>query len=232
MAPKINVSYIDEQLAAMKNEILSEQRDLINTLREDLIKERDERKDLEETVAMLRQQVKNLIHLQGKTESYCEQNEQYSRRVSLRIDNIPMAKNESSADCFSKVKKVLSDLDVNIPDVVIDRAHRVGKPTKTKKWGDNHTMIVRFSTYRHRSILYRARKGQHKYGIRLDLTSKRFALLRQTQDLVKEQGTKCKADFAFADINCQLNFRMKDGSFKYFTTFEQANDILCSNGPQ
>ena len=58
---------------------------------------------------------------------------------------------------FNKVEEVFGILDVDIPDNVIDRAHRVGKPYINRKNETCHAMMVRFTTWRHRTKVYRAR---------------------------------------------------------------------------
>ena len=117
---------------------------------------------------------------------------------------------------LKKVKSVFKELKVTIPDAAIDRAHRIGKP-KVKNGINTHTMIIRFTTWRHRTEVYRARKASSKYKIRLDLTKKRLnAMVKVLNDLdTKELG------FAFADVNCWLCAKVGD-KFVYFN----ANDDL------
>ena len=150
----------------------------------------------------------------------------------MRIDNIEMEEGGESADsCLQKVKKAFTDLGVKIPDNVIDRAHRIGKPTESKRWGKIHPVIVRFTTWWHRTAVYHARKSNGnpngKYGVRLDLTSRRFKLLRDVQGLIEKAHTQNKSQhFAFSDINCALSIRLKSGQFKYFKTLDEAKVII------
>ena len=52
---------------------------------------------------------------------------------------------ETREDCLEKVQKVFSELNVEIPENVIDRAHRIGKEVKIN--GHNvRQMIVRITT--------------------------------------------------------------------------------------
>ena len=66
-------------------------------------------------------------------------NEQYSRRTCLRITNIPFEKDETSKKVLEKVKKLVNEVGVDIPDSNIDRAHRI-EPKKKQKTG-NHGKI-------------------------------------------------------------------------------------------
>ena len=118
---------------------------------------------------------------------------------------------------------MFKSLKVEIPDNVIDRALRIGKPKQSKKWGTNHSMIVKFPTWRHRTAVYRARKTNTNVGLRLDLTQKRMDILNTVRDLAEDNAG---VDFVFADVNCSLCFRLTNGRFVYFQTVEEAKRIL------
>ena len=60
-----------------------------------------------------------------------EELEPYGRRLCLRI-GVPSVENESSDDVFDKVKSLITESGCEIPDVVIDRAHRIGKGYEDK----------------------------------------------------------------------------------------------------
>ncbi len=104
-----------------------------------------------------------------------------------------------------KVKKVFEELKVDVPDTVIDRAHRIGKP-KTVNGKQIRTMIVCFATWRHRTIVYRARKNSKKYKVRLDLTKPRLEKLVKLSKILEDR----QLGFVFADVNCSLVAFIKD----------------------
>ena len=161
----------------------------------DTIKLQNEKIDvLEAKVAMMESLVS---HLTDRT----EEQEQYSRRLCIRIDGIDESKNkgESGDESLEKVKKVFQELKVVVPDAVIDRAHRIGKP-KTVNGKQLRTMIVRFTTWRHRTIVYRARKNSKKYKVRLDLTKPRLEKLVKLSKILEDR----QLGFVFADVNCRL----------------------------
>ena len=86
--------------------------------------------------------------------------EQYQRRLCLRINGIDLpssGENESSDECLQKVHEVFDEIGVDVPDTVIDRAHRIGKMAIIKG-KQVKQMIVRFTTWRHKSMVYKARK--------------------------------------------------------------------------
>ena len=95
----------------------------------------------------------------------CDDQEQYQRKLWLRINRIPapqIGENESGEECLEKVRALFKDqLELDIPDVAIDRAHRIGGP-KVVAGKRDRQVIVRFTTWRHRTQVYRARKKSRK----------------------------------------------------------------------
>ena len=105
-------------------------------------------------------------------EQRLDEAEQYSRRACLRIYGIPLPKSfENAGDCFSKVKGVFKEIEVEVPDGVIDRVHRIGKKEK-----NNQAMIVKFTSWKHRTAVYKGRRKLKDKRIQLDLTSRRARL--------------------------------------------------------
>ena len=139
-----------------------------------------------------------------------DNNEHYSRRTCLRITNIPCEEKETSEEVLKKVKKLIKEeAEVGIPEETIDRSHRAG-PKKNKK----QAIIVKFSTFRHRTLFYRARK-ELKNGIKLhiDVTKKRFNLLHDAQSFI--QGRE-NVKYIYADINYNLKIRFSQNGKKIF----------------
>ena len=75
--------------------------------------------------------------------------EQYQWRLCLRINGIEMERgdaSESGEKCLEKVKEVFKELNVDVPDLVLDRSHKIGKVAEVKgRW--YRPMIVRFTTW-------------------------------------------------------------------------------------
>ena len=57
---------------------------------------------------------------------------QYGRRLCLRIEGVPTVENESLDNVLDKGKSLITKSGCEIPDVVIERAHRIGKRYKRK----------------------------------------------------------------------------------------------------
>ena len=108
----------------------------------------------ESQVAVLQNTVKLLS-------AKCDGNEQYSRRVSLRFNNIPLPANDEDEivdDVLVKVRNLFDEAEVDIPDNCIDRVHRVGKLIVGDDGARKQQVIVKFTTWRHRTRFYRSRK--------------------------------------------------------------------------
>ena len=84
-------------------------------------------------------------------------------------------------------------------------------------------MIVRFTTWCHRTAVYRARKNSQKYKIHLDVTRKRLKLIDRANDMLKE--IEEVNGFAFADVNCRTCLKMDD-KYHYFESEEDLLQIL------
>ena len=116
--------------------------------KEEVYKKMDE---ITSTNKMLQQHVTSLKRSDEDLIKKCAENEQYGRRLCLRIKGIPRGKKERSDEVLEQVRKLFGEAEVTIPDAVLDRAHRVSK--------SNHDLIVRFTTFHHRTLFYRKRKA-------------------------------------------------------------------------
>ena len=102
--------------------------------------------------------------------------EQYTRRNSVRIVGIS---EEDKEDCDSKVLDLVNETMSLAPRIELsdlDRVHRIGR-----KGNKDRPMIVKFTSYRQRSRVIKARSALKdvtpKIFINDDLTSKRATLL-------------------------------------------------------
>ena len=62
-----------------------------------------------------------------------EELEQYGRRLCVRIDGVSTVDNKTSDDVLDKVKSLIKETSCDIPDVVIDRTHRIRKGYNDKE---------------------------------------------------------------------------------------------------
>ena len=108
--------------------------------------------EISSTNKMLQQHVSTLKRSNEELIKRCEENEQYGKRLCLRIKGIPRKEKEKSDEVLDQVRSLFDEAEVTIPDAVLDRAYRVSKKT--------NDFIVGFTTLRHRTLYYRKRKSQ------------------------------------------------------------------------
>ena len=144
-----------------------------------------------------------------------EELEQYGRRLCLRIEGVPSAEKEISEEVLEKVKCLVSESGCDIPDAVIDRAHRIGKGYTDKKSNLScKSIIVRFTTFRHRTMLYRNRNKLKKAKGKLDLTKKkRYDIYTDAINFVKNYSI---VNFVMVDINCPCKVVFTNGNSSFF----------------
>ena len=151
---------MDKKLNEFKSSIISELIKNMKVLIQSefqytIQKHKNQLEEMSSTVAMLQQHVTNLkqenSNLQKSIkidrqdlEKYCEENEQYSRRLCLIIKNMKKQENESSDQVLEEIKCLFSEASVNIPDICINRARCVSKT--------DDTVITRFTTFCHRTM--------------------------------------------------------------------------------
>ena len=132
--------------------------------------------------------------------------------MCLRIEGIKVPKNardEIEEDVMMAVKVAISEAGINIPDDATDRAHRVGKG-RIVAGERKRQVIVRFTSFKYRTTVYKKRKEVRRLRVYLDLTRNRKKVLDEiNQYLAEKQMRNC---YAFADVNCRLRVKLDSGS--------------------
>ena len=83
--------------------------------------------------------------------------EQFSRKVNLKLVGIEVQSNDSPEIIFTKIKEEVNELMLPIPDVEYDRCHRIG--SKYTRYGKTcQDILIKFCFWRTRDIFYRQRK--------------------------------------------------------------------------
>ena len=121
----------------------------------------------------------------------------------------------------------ISKLGVNLSNNDFDRAHRVGRPSEEQGGSKERQMIVKFTSFRARTLVYKSRpKGANnrdKVRFYIDQTKRRFQLRKFAVDYVRD---KPHIDFVFVDINCNLSIRFKNGEFKFFNSEDELRTLV------
>ena len=150
-------NYFNEKLSSQEQSLTWIFNALISDLKAEITKETKSKvsKQHEKLVSqnkILQQQVSELRKLNHDDQANTEELEQYGRRLYLRIDGIPLKNNETSEEILDSVKNVFELTKVNIPDVIVDRAHRIGRIYKDHASNKNcKGIMVRFTIFRHRA---------------------------------------------------------------------------------
>ena len=182
---------------------------------------------LEGTVSVLQESVSTLIKQIEICRVTADNNEQYSRRTSVRITGIPPVKGETSEDCLGKVQKVFDELVTGVATDAVDQAHRVGKIKKGSNGKPDKQAMVKFISWRDRTKVYRARptsNSDKSYRIQLDLTKRRLGVLSEA---CQKFDSHDNVQFIFADVNCNLVAKLKDESFFHFDNIENLSNHLA-----
>ena len=198
LSTKDNITSLKEEVTLLVTEKIQNQEKQISALEERI-------DELEASNAVLES---HIAHIRKSHEN----KEHYSSRLCLRIDGIelpPKGTKESGEVVLGKVKEIVDKLEVDVPDAVIDSAHRIGPKSTDNNGKPRQQVIVRLTAWRHRTAIYRARKkATSSVKIHLDLTKPRLDLLISANDKLKGY----KGDYAFADVNCRTRAKLEVNS--------------------
>ena len=136
---------LEEKVAA--KEYISSLMTIINEQKETLAR-------MEDKIAVLESHIDHLVIANDEVE-------QCQKGLCLRINGINLPSDvdgkEMNDECLDKVQDIFEELGSSIPPN--DRAHCAGKDIVVK--GKRvRSMIVRLTTFRHRTMIFRARKIQ------------------------------------------------------------------------
>ena len=194
----------DVKFSEFKLDMLAELKQRLKIEVEESFKnELKKREELESTVSVLQKHVKIC---QKQTNKDLEQ---YGRRLCVRINDVPTVDNETSDEVLDKLKSLINKTSCDIPDVVIDKAHRIEKGYNDKKTNIRcKSIIERFTTFRHR-MFYRSRaNSKSNVKLKLDLTKNRHKVFTKAIETVKNYDN---LNYVMGDINCRLKVIFKDG---------------------
>ena len=208
------IQIITSKFNELKQDLITEIKLLIQLEVEKVVKKQKE--EFDETVIKLQEQITML-------EQEKDDLEQYGRRVCVRIDDVPVESEETAESVFEKVGKFLGEACPDVPVSCIDRAHRIGSEYKSYRNKKKCcSIIVRFMSFRHRTMFYRNRKRLKDVRIKLDLTKRRYKILKDAIDLAKEHPD---LNYVYADVNCRLKVVFKDGSSNFFNDIDDLKSI-------
>ena len=250
MPPKKNeekfTEMLDEALQpikeAMENLITKEMMTkLISGIEDKLVKKMIEQgreiDKLKLSNSQLEGRVAILEHLVKVQEAKYDDIEQYGRRLCLRVNDVPLTKDETSKEVEDKLKEEFINMGLNLPKNAIDRAHRIGRKYQVQAQQESddgneagvttkQQVIIRFTSWRFRTEVYKKRKNSKKFKFKMDLTKRRFMLLKNAIQATKDiEGV----DYIFCDINCRLNIKFVDGRVRAFNSESEMASLISAS---
>ena len=123
------------------------------------------------------------------------------RILCLRIEGIEVKEDDKAEDVFEALHEMMIP---DNPSAVLDLAHRIGQV----RFVDGKkclSTIVKFVSFRHRTIPYRKRKYTKDLSIRIDLTKTPYNLLKMARQKTNVNGG---VEFVYADGNCKLKMHL------------------------
>lgn len=152
----------------------------------------DEKKEFEKVIQTLAQENQNLKDEIINNESRLDYIDDQSRRNNLRIVGIPEEQGENWEQCQMKVTKLIEE-KLNIPEVNMERAHRIGKNTGQR----TRDIVAKFVRFPERNAVFRARsklKGTNIY-INEDFCPGTVDVRRKQMDRMREARRNGKQAF-------------------------------------
>ena len=145
--------------------------------------------------------------------------EQYGRRMSVRIQNVPIVAGEDDNRelLLDEINRQLAGVDMKIERSQIIRYHRSSKP----KDGASQC-LVKLRSWDKRAELHnvnrKARDLNKRTRVYHDLTKRRLTCLNQARDELGDRANKDR--FVYADINSSLMFRTNGKKYRFNTLDE------------
>ena len=206
---------IMEILNEFKDELLTEIKLLIKSKVDEALKKQKE--EFDSTFTQLEKRI-------TKLENDNDDLEQYGKRVCLRIEDVPVANEETAEEVFKKTENLLKKVCPNLSGDCIDRAHRIGPDyTCYKSQEKCRSVMVRFVSFKHRTLFYRKRASLKNIRVQIDLTKRRYEVLKKAITLVNGNND---VDYEFTDVNCRLKVVFKDKRSSFFNDIDDLKKLL------
>ena len=146
--------------------------------------------------------------------------EQYGRRLCVRLEDIPVGKDETTDKVFSKAENILKEACPNLSGDCINHAHRIGRDYKYYKTNKTcRIVIVRFTSFKHRTSIYRNRNILEDVRVKLESTKKKYNILKSADE-------KQDVNYVFTYINCRWKVVLKDGVSEFFKDIPELNEPI------
>ena len=203
-ALETNKSFIDQQIAKHSSEI----------------------KNLQTRISYLVNQSIFTDHLIQLHQRKLDDQEQYSRKPNLILDNIEVDENESPDRIMKTLMTKVNGLNLDIKEWEFDRCHRIGSKFTKKDGKTYQKVILRMCSWRCQNEIYKNRK-RLPFFITADLTNLRQNAFDNAKDEVQNNPSAQRVvDFIFIDENCKMKIRTKQKKYYGFSTFGEFMSLV------
>ena len=139
--PLVTRQRLEEMFCKLTEEIIERFEDKFTAQNQKIV-------DLEEKITLQEKKIENLS-------IKCDDNEQYSRRLFLRMHRLKYDKNENQNDIVSKISECFSEIGLPYEEAEIDRVNRIGEPYKNESSGlTMKPVIIKFKSGRYGQDVY------------------------------------------------------------------------------
>ena len=228
--------YLDDLLRQYTTELKGE----IDELKTLLNTKNDQIEELNEKVINVVKRNIELTEELRNTREYLEikidDNEQYSRKDSLRIEGIEYVPGETHQDLGKKIVDSLGSLGANVTLQDFHRYHRSSRPRTLENGRVVAQTIVRYNNWMARASSLRASQtGSRKERlarpqfVKVDITKRRLSLLKKAQNALHDHPIA----HAFVNNECALKIKNRREDCEYlFNSNTELMDILAGLSEQ
>lgn len=200
---------------------LDEQEKRIQVLENDNNEKNEKIKKLESQIAHNERSMATL-------DTRCDDIEQYTRRMSVRINGLLAPNKDETEDVLKLVEGCHADVKLEFKRSDINRAHRVGPVITNQRTGKKlQSVIVQFRSWESRCRFYKSRPRHNATGRRftvaLDMTRRRYDLLKGAREISEHYPD---VSYVLCDINCNCVVKMESGDFHMFNTMDEFDELL------
>ena len=219
---------LTKTITGLVNNLLKVHNDAIKSLTDTVNSQDNAIKELKERVASLIDEIKDLETKVDLLNLSMINLEQYSRRISFRLDWIKKENNESTEKFLKLVKDCFKEANVTIPDSVLDRAHRIGPIYHDENNNQFQSILIKFTNFTYRTLFYRKRKSlKNGKMVRIDLVKSKYMLLKEARKLLKDENLN--QVHIFSDINCRLKIvDIGWDEYKFIDTMDDVRNFLST----
>ncbi len=156
-------------------------------------------------------------------ERKCDDHEQISRKVNLRLIGIELKDDETPDTLLTVIKRECEYHNLNLCDADFDHCHRNGKVDRSTDV-PKQTILLKMRSWRARDIVFQNRR-KFAFKIYHDLTFRRKNLLNDANNFISTVPEGF-VDYALADKNCKLKVKATNGRFYHFNSIEEVYAIF------